>query len=205
MAPERSFRRDLSTFYREHGRKALDLWRRFGRDRTGVGAIEFAILAPVLLLLYLGALETTLALSAAKRASRASGSIADIVTQQSSVNKSFLATMPSAAGAIFAPFDSSGLTLKITGITIDSSSKATVAWSWAQNGTTPYSSGTAVSDVPTDMNKASSFLVRTELAIPYTLFTFGPSFLPSGTNTITIARKYFYRQRTGTSISCSDC
>lgn len=205
MASEFTLRHRLLTFCRESGRKVLRLSRDLGRDNSGIGAIEFAIIAPVLLLLYLGALETTLGLSAAKRASRASGSIADIVTQQSGVNKTFLATMPSAAGAIFAPFDSSGLTLKITGIAIDSSAKATVAWSWAQDGSKPYGAGTTVSDVPTDMDKASSFLVRTELAIPYTLFNFGPDFLPSGTNTITIARKYFYRQRTGTSIACSDC
>ncbi|KAA0700005.1 pilus assembly protein [Neorhizobium sp. P12A] len=183
----------------------LGLLIRLSRDKRGIGAIEFAILAPVLLLLYLGALEITVALSVAKRTSRASGTIADIVTQQSSVTKSFLATMPSAASAIFAPFGTTGMTMKITGITIDSSSKATVAWSWAQNGTTPYSAGSAASGVPTDMNTAGSFLVRTELSIPYQMLSFGPDFLPSGTNTITISREYFYRQRTGQSIPCSDC
>ena len=178
--------------------------RRFAADRRGVGAIEFAILVPVLLLLYLGAFQTTLALSTAKRASRASGAIADIVTQQPSVTKSFLATMPYAAGAIFAPYSTTGLTLKITGITIDASNKATVTWSWAQDGSKPYTTGSTVT-VPTDLNKATSFLVRTELAIPYKLMSFGPDFLPSGTNTITISRQYFYRQRTGTSIACGDC
>jgi Flp pilus assembly protein TadG len=183
----------------------LGLLIRLGRDKRGIGAIEFAILAPVLLLLYLGALETTVALSVAKRASRASGSIADIVTQQSSVTKSFLATMPSVANAIFAPFGTTGLTLKITGIAIDSTSKATVAWSWAQDGSTPYVANSVASGVPADMSTASSFLVRTELSIPYQLLSFGPDFLPSGTNTITISKEYFYRQRTGSSISCSDC
>jgi Flp pilus assembly protein TadG len=195
----------LPIVFREPGEKLLRLWHRFRRETAGVGAIEFAILAPVLMLLYLGALEITLGLSFAKRASRASGTIADIVTQQSSVNKTFLATMPSAAGAIFAPYLTTGLTLKITGIAIDGNSNATVAWSWAQDGSKPYATNSPTSDVPTDMDKASSFLVRTELAIPYTMLSFGPNFLPSGTNTINISKKYYYRQRTGTSITCSDC
>lgn len=183
---------------------SFGLLRRFARDRQGVGAIEFAILFPVLLMLYLGAFELTIGLNVSKRTSRSAGSIADIVSQQSSVTKSVLATMPSVAGAIFAPYVTTGLTLKITGVAVDASGKATVAWSWAQDGTRPYPSGTAVT-VPSNMNQASTFLVRSELAIPYQLLTFGASFLPSGSNQITISRQYYYRQRVGTSISCSDC
>ncbi|TWB16487.1 Flp pilus assembly protein TadG [Rhizobium sp. ERR 1071] len=178
--------------------------RRFARNKDGVGAIEFAILFPVLLMLYLGAFELTVGLNASKRASRSAGSIADIVSQQPSVTKSVLAGMPSVAGAIFAPYSTTGLTLKITGIAIDTAGKATVAWSWAQDGTRPYTPGSTVT-VPANMNQASTFLVRSELALPYQLLSFGANFLPSGTNQITISRQYYYRQRVGTSISCSDC
>lgn len=182
------------------------LVRRLVLDTHGIGAIEFAILVPVLLLLYLGALQTTIALSVAQRASRAAGTIADIVTQQSSpMDKSVLAAMPSVANAIFVPYAITGMTLKITGIQIDANSKATVAWSWEQDGTTAYTSGSAVTGVPADMNKASSFLVRTELSVPYSLISFGPDFLPAGMNSITMQRQYFYRQRTGTSITCPTC
>jgi Flp pilus assembly protein TadG len=180
------------------------LLHRFGSDRRGVGAIEFAIIVPVLLLLYLGAAETTIALSFAKRASRSAGTIADIVTQKPTVDKNFLATMPAVATATFAPFGTTGLTLKITGITIDASGKGAVTWSWAQDGSKPYVVNSAVT-VPTDLSTPSSFLVRTELSVPYTLPTFGTGFLPSGTNTISIQRQYFYRQRQGTSIPCNDC
>ena len=178
--------------------------RRFARDKDGVGAIEFAILFPVLLMLYLGAFELTVGLNASKRASRSAGSIADIVSQQTSVTKSVLAGMPLVAGAIFAPYSTTGLTLKITGIAIDTAGNATVAWSWAQDGTRPYTPGSTVT-VPANMNQASTFLVRSELALPYQLLSFGANFLPSGTNQITISRQYYYRQRVGTSISCSDC
>lgn len=182
----------------------VGILRRFARDQRGVGAIEFAILFPVLLMLYLGAFELTVGLSVSKRASRTAGSIADIVSQQSSVTKSVLATMPTVAGAIFAPYSTTGLTLKITGIAVDGSGNATIAWSWAQDGTKPYSSGTPIT-VPANMNQASTFLVRSELAIPYQITSFGTNFLPNGTNQITISRQYYYRQRIGNSISCSDC
>ena len=187
------------------GSRVARLGLRLVREKDGIGAIEFAILVPVLLLLYLAALQTTLALSVAQRASRAAGTIDDIVTQQTNVSPSFLATMLPVAKAIFVPYTITGMTLKITGIKIDASSKATVAWSWEQDGTTAYTSGSAVTGVPTDLNKANSFLVRTELAVPYKLISFGPDFLPAGMNSITMQRRYFYRQRTGDSITCNDC
>ncbi|PCK79833.1 TadE/TadG family type IV pilus assembly protein [Rhizobium sophoriradicis] len=179
--------------------------RRLIRERQGAGAIEFAILFPVLVMLYIGAFEITIGLSVSKRATRAAGSIADLVTQQQSVTKSTLAEMRSVATAIFVPYNSSSLTLKITGITVDASANAKVLWSWAQDGSVPYAKNAGVSDIPSDMKTANSFLVRSELSIPYTMFLFAPNFMPDGVRTITISRSYFYRQRQGDSIPCGDC
>ncbi|ARQ56341.1 pilus assembly protein [Rhizobium sophoriradicis] len=179
--------------------------RRLIRERQGAGAIEFAILFPVLVMLYIGAFEITIGLSVSKRATRAAGSIADLVTQQQSVTKSTLGEMRSVANAIFVPYNSSSLTLKITGITVDASANATVLWSWAQDGSVPYAKNAAVSDIPSDMKTANSFLVRSELSIPYTMFLFAPNFMPDGVRTINISRSYFYRQRQGDSIPCGDC
>lgn len=179
--------------------------RRLARERTGAGAIEFAILFPVLVMLYIGAFEITIGLSVSKRVTRAAGTIADIVTQQQSVTKSALAQMPSVATAMFVPYNTTSLKLKITGITIDAGANAKVLWSWAQDGTVPYAKNTTVADVPSDMKTANSFLVRTELSIPYTMFLFAPNFMPDGVRTITISRSYFYRQRQGDSIPCGDC
>lgn len=179
--------------------------RRLARDRKGVGAIEFAIVFPVLVMLYLGAFEITIGLSVSKRTTRAAGSIADIITQQQSVTKSSLTDIAKAAPAIFAPYDGSGLSLKVTAIQIDGSANPTVLWSWAPSGAAPYAKNSAVSDVPTEMKKANSFLIRTELSTPYTLLVFAPNFMPAETRTITISRSYFYRQRQGENILCGDC
>lgn len=191
-------------------RRGLLIWlastaRRFARDRKGVGAIEFAIIFPVLVMLYLGAFEITIGLSVSKRTARAAGSIADIVTQQQSVTKSSLTDIAKAAAPIYSPYDSSGMLVKVTAIQIDGSSNPTVMWSWASTGAAPYAKNSAVSDVPTEMKKANSFLIRSELSIPYALFVFAPNFMPAEMRTITISRSYFYRQRQNDNIPCGDC
>jgi Flp pilus assembly protein TadG len=184
-------------------KKLRVLVRRFVGDREGVGAIEFAILFPILVMLYVGAFEITIGLSVSKRATRAAGTIADVVTQQQTVTKAWLADMPAVASAIFVPYATTGLTVKVTGVTLDAAANPTVLWSWAQDGSRPYTVNSTVT-VPADMKKANSFLVRTELSIPYKLFLFAPNLMPSG-STITINRSYFYRQRQNDNVPCSDC
>jgi hypothetical protein len=113
--------------------------------------------------------------------------------------------MPNVAKSILAPYGVTDLKLKVTGIAIDGSGNATVTWSWAQDGIRAYSAGSAVSAVPSDMKKANSFLVRSELTIPYQMFSFGPDFLSSGLVKIAISRQYFHGLRQGSSLVCSDC
>ncbi|TCL72004.1 TadE-like protein [Rhizobium sp. BK251] len=182
----------------------MSVFSRFLRDKSGIGAIEFAIIAPVLLILYIGALQVTIGLNFAKKASRAAGTVADAVTRaEATVNKAFLAQMPNAARSIFAPFGTDGMTVKITGISVDAASNAKVAWSWSESGP-PYAASSAAS-MPNDMKKPGTFLVHAELTVPYKVFEFGADFLPSTMKEITIKRDYYYWQREGKAISCSDC
>ncbi|MDO1580646.1 TadE/TadG family type IV pilus assembly protein [Rhizobium oryzicola] len=182
--------------------------RRFWRDRSGIGGVEFAIIAPILIALYISCFELTLGISVAKRATKAAGSVADLVTQQPSVNKAYLATMVDVSKAIFVPYntDASNISLRVTGVTIDANANPTVAWSWDKTGARPYGVGTPVSGVPADMKVANSFLIRTELSVPHELLLLLPGgVLSSQTKSITISRSYFFRQRVGDKIDCSDC
>lgn len=178
--------------------------QRFRRDRTGAGAVEFAILAPILLMLYIGAFEITVGMSVAKRASRASGTIADLVTQQSSVTKATLLSMVSVAQSIFAPYSPANLKLKVSGITIDATGVAKITWSWQQDGTRPYAVNTVV-NVPADLKNPSSFLVHSELQLDHQLGMFLSNTMSYNTKTVQIKRDYYFRQRVGDNVTCGDC
>ena len=100
-------------------RAAVDAWNAvvgLWRDRRGAGAVEFALIAPLLLMIYITVFELTIGLSVSKRMARASGAIADLVTQQPSVTKSSLAAMINVAESIFVPYGASDISLDITGI-----------------------------------------------------------------------------------------
>ncbi|AYD03365.1 TadE/TadG family type IV pilus assembly protein [Neorhizobium sp. NCHU2750] len=186
-------------------RLLIDRLRLFGRDVRGVGGVEFALIAPLLLALYITSFELTVGLSFSKRVTRSASTIADLVTQQSSVASTDLQQMINVTNSIFTPYTPENLSIKITGITLDASGNPTVAWSWAQDGSRPYATGTAVSDVPTDMRTASTFLVRSEVSVTHQLLMFMPGLMPNQLRTLTLSRQFFYRQRVGTSISCTGC
>jgi Flp pilus assembly protein TadG len=178
--------------------------RRFASDVQGIGGVEFALIAPLLLFLYITSIELTIGLSVSKRVTRTASTVADLVTQQAKVTTSDLQQMTSVANAIFTPYQPQNLKMKITGVTIDASSNPTVAWSWAQDGSRPYSNGSTV-NVPTDMRSASTFLVRAEVSVTHQLLMFMPGLMPSSLQTITLNREFYYRQRVGTSITCDGC
>lgn len=184
---------------------SMDGLRRILRDTRGVGGVEFALIAPLLLGLYITSFELTIGLSVSKRVTRSASTIADLVTQQSKVATTDLQQMINVTNGIFTPYTTENLSIKITGITLDTSGNPTVAWSWAQDGSRPYANGTTVAAVPTDMRSASTFLVRAEVSVTHQLLMFMPGLMPSEWKTLTLSREFFYRQRVGTSITCDGC
>ncbi len=180
------------------------LARRFIGDRQGVGAIEFAILFPILVMLYIGAFEITIGLSISKRASRAAGMITDVVTQQKSVTKAWLSryALGGLGGVRPLRFDRP----------YGSRSRASLSMvletrQWHGRGRRMAAVPmwrTPPPRCPTDMKKANMFLVRTELSIPYKLFLFAPNLVPND-STITISRSYFYLPRASDTVTCGDC
>lgn len=178
--------------------------RRLFSAREGVGAVEFTLVAPILLIIYLMSFEITVAVSLSRKVSHASSDVADLVTQKSSVDTTYLSTMTNVAKAVIAPYNANGLVLKISGITIDSTSKATIAWSWKSDGSRPYTVGSTVT-VPSDLLIANSFLVHSEVSMPYSLLLYLPGMNGSSTQTLNLSKEFFFRQRVGSSITCSNC
>lgn len=178
--------------------------RQFATDRRGVGAVEFALIAPLLLSLYITSFEITIGLSVSKRVTRSASTIADLVTRETSVDKTMLATMKDVTASLFAPYTPNTLKIKVTGVTLDATGNPTVAWSWDQDNGKPYVVGSAV-PVPADMHTANSFLIRAEVSVRHELLMFMPGLLPSSVQDLTITREYFYRQRLGNSVSCTNC
>lgn len=178
--------------------------KRLANDRQGVGGVEFAIVAPMLIVLYLMAFELTMGLSVAKKTSMASSTIADLVSRQESITPSKLSEMADVSNAIFVPYPSKNLLIKISGISIDANKQPKVAWSWSTTGVAPYEAGSNA-PVPADMLVADTFLVRSELSVSHELMMYLPGLSGTEAKSLTIAREFYFRQRLGVQVECKEC
>jgi len=109
--------------------------RRRRLDEAGTSAVEFALLAPVILLIYFGGFELTQALSVNRLVALTSGTVTNLVSQYTTISAS--SQMPdilAASSQVLNPYPSSKSVVVISSITIDNSGNATVAWSQALNG-----------------------------------------------------------------------
>ena len=102
-------------------RTLLDFVAAARKDRRGVAAVEFALILPLMLLIYLGSAEVTQALMASRNATMVARTLADLVAQQQSgvnVTDAQLTTIFTAATAVMAPFSTSSLRMTITSVNI---------------------------------------------------------------------------------------
>lgn len=109
--------------------------RRFAGDDGGVSAVEFALLLPVMLTLYLGGVEVTQAVSIDRKVTLVSHTVADLVAQAATVSTTDLTNILAASSAVLAPYSSSSLKVTVSSVVVDKSKKATIDWSSTLNGT----------------------------------------------------------------------
>ena len=77
---------------------------RFVRDRRGVSAVEFALILPTMIALYLGIAETGNAITVYRRMSAIASTAADLTAQTKTVSTADLDDIVSASSAILSPY-----------------------------------------------------------------------------------------------------
>jgi Flp pilus assembly protein TadG len=144
-------------------------FRRFGRDRRGVSAVEFAFIAPVMIALYLGCVEISVGVAADRKVSLVAGALANLTAQvnPATISTADMTNILDASSAIIAPYDAGKLKMTVTCLSIDATKTAKVKWSVTRNGAVE--AGTLT--VPAALTVASSYpiyLIYSEVSYAYT-------------------------------------
>lgn len=122
--------------------------RRFAGDDSGVSAVEFALLLPVMLTLYLGGVEVTQAVSIDRKVTLVSRTVADLVAQATTVSTSDVTDILKASSAVVAPYSATPLKVTVSSVTINTSKKATIDWSSTLGGTARTKGADVTSQIP---------------------------------------------------------
>jgi len=144
-------------------RRMRQTLKRFTGDRRGVSAVEFALLAPLMITLYVGCAEVSDAVSADRKVSLTAAAVANLAAQVTTISSTDMTNILAAASAIIAPYSTSQLTITLSCINIDANKNATVKWSVTSGGTAR--SGTIT--LPTALAVANSQLLLGEATYQY--------------------------------------
>lgn len=149
--------------------------RIFGRDARGVSAVEFALILPVMLIMYLGCNELGNGLTIARKVTHMTSTVSDLVTQsKDTISSSDVTNIFNAATAIMTPYPTTPLRIRVTEYFIDTNAnnnKVTVVWSAAHNPGTlykPLAAGTVITTLPAALKTASTYVITTEVHYAYT-------------------------------------
>jgi len=104
--------------------------RRLLNDRSGLAAVEFAMIFPMMVVMFFGVLELSAAISVDRKATLVARTLSDLTSQMASVADADLLSFGETAKAIMTPYPGSPLIFSVTEVYIDSvTAVARVQWS----------------------------------------------------------------------------
>ncbi|MFN3816677.1 TadE/TadG family type IV pilus assembly protein [Brevundimonas sp.] len=169
-------------------------------DRRGVSAVEFALIAPVILLFYFGLAEFCQGFMAQKRMGRTAATVADLVTQNESVTRADIADVFEVGVLMMRPFPAAPLEQRVTAVTRHTNGQVRVDWSRAEGAGLPARGVGSAVDIPVGLIAAGESLVMTEIIYDYES-PFG-ELLPGLTR---FSHTYYLRPRKVDQVACTDC
>lgn len=149
--------------------------RRFRADARGVSAIEFAFIAPCMLLIFFGLYDIFNVVAAKRKVTITARTLSDIISQATTVDGTGVTSALDASQQIMAPFPvtTDGPSQTVSEIKlVDNSGNGTIVWSQSRpllaNGQQRYSPGDKVS-VPKELNPSNQtiYLVKSEVSYTY--------------------------------------
>lgn len=166
----------------------------FAGDRRAVSAVEFAILLPVMIALYLGSVETTEGIAISQQVALTASTIANLVSQTTSVDDSQMSDILAASSSVLTPYPVANATVVVSSITINPQGAATVAWSDTLNGTArPVGQ---VITLPAALTAQSlTCNCNTSVILGESTYAFTPNFGYVITGTLTLSGSMYYAPR----------
>lgn len=154
-------------------RKAALVVRGFNRSRSGVAATEFALMVPAMLMIWVGMVVATDALTADKKVTLLARTLADMTTQMQAVSQSDMDSIFQATEAVLWPQTATGMGMRVTSYDIDGAGKVFVDWSVVPTNSSlrgdysPHARCSPSTDVPAGLKIDRTSIVLAEVTMKY--------------------------------------
>ncbi len=140
----------------------------FTRSRSGLAAVEFAFIAPIMILLFFGLIEGSSAYSMNRKIVLSANTLADLIAQESSITQSSLDDLFVGMEDVIGP-DDIDVTFRVVSIVFDpATEEVKVHWSHDSSGGTPYAAGSVYpGDIDATLLDDASSLIVAETDFDY--------------------------------------
>ena len=170
--------------------------RKFWVDTRAVAAVEFTIVLPFMLLLYVGGVELGNGLAIGVKVSETAHTVADLVSRNACVTDTSLSTMLGASSATIAPYSPGNATVIVSEVSTDANGKATVTWSKALNGV-PLTPTTPIT-LPAALGNPSP--ANISLILGQVTYAYTPNLGYTISGTVPIADSYYLFPRVSSAV-----
>jgi Flp pilus assembly protein TadG len=138
----------------------------FVRDRRGIAATEFAVIVPIMLVLFFGTVEFSQGVAVNRKVTILARTLSDLTSQNTSVNDTLIGNIFTAGTAILTPYPVAPVQSTISELYIDPNTHtAKVQWS---KGYSPLTPGSAPDKpVPTALLVDGTYLIYSEVKYLY--------------------------------------
>jgi Flp pilus assembly protein TadG len=135
------------------------------KDRRGIAATEFAIVVPIMLVMFFGTVEFSSAVAVDRKVTLVAQTLSDLTAQSTTVGDSDMTNFFAASTAILTPYSPTPTKATITELYVDPATlQARVQWS---KGTSPRAVSSTVT-IPTAIAVGGSYLIFSEVSYLYT-------------------------------------
>lgn len=147
-------------------RHPVGVWR----DRDGVAAIEFAMIVPLMFMLFVGAVEFSQAITVDRRVTQIASSTADLVARTKSISSSEVDSIFKISDELMKPYETAPLKISILNVIASPSDATDTTVCWFQNyqgGAATYTKGQKY-NLPTGVVQAGESVIVAEVRYAYT-------------------------------------
>ena len=150
---------------------------RIAHDRRGVAAVEFAMIVPVMFLLFVGSIEFSQALTVDRRVTQSASASADLIARApaTGLTTAEVDGQMRIVEQLMEPYDLSKLTVRIYSVKAQLVNGATtykVDWSRDNRGGTPLPRGSAYTAIPLNLIAGGESVIIAEAVYNYTPLIF---------------------------------
>jgi Flp pilus assembly protein TadG len=184
----------MSNIMRSTVKAAICRLADFADERSGVSAVEFALLLPIMMTLYLGCVEASQGIATHRKVTLTTRALANLSSQYTDITDAEMTNILAAGSAIIAPYAAANLQEVISEISVNAQGVASVVWSDTLNGTA-LTAGQTVS-IPTSLAVPNTYLLFAQVQ-----YSYNPTYAYVMTGKLNLNDQIYMQPRQSTSVA----